>query len=353
MFRTNTIETMNHFLHIRLSSLAAAMAVLLLAAPAAADSPFDDFPELGAADTEEAPPVIDDPDQIDVDEDAPDEPVELRLNTDEPVAFEVVSGLQITNDYSPHFEPDYRSGLVVEYTPTSMQRRDRLPHWPLTEVDDDIEGGEPMIVTVTDYAARFEQPSGLNDPARMHSLLRDATFSFLLGERGEITDVRVHPPTSPLLRASVEEMMRLLANTSPLLPEDPVEPGDSWTDTITVDLEDDDNDRSLDLDATYQFESWAECPSGWCALLTVDHQIDADGTYAPIHMINEGSADGEATTRLLFDPNAGRIVSSQFDAHTRGTTTSIRPGDDDEEPEVTREYNFELHIETSTRLIER
>lgn len=333
--------------------------VLLTAPTAVADTPFDDFPELTDADDRDRAPRLDtddlSPHLVAADDEAspPEDPVVLRMTLDEPATYEVVSRLQMNYDNRPHFRPDYRSGLLVEYRPVDHHYRDRLPAWPLELTPADSTDGQPVVATVTDYSAFFAQPPALGDPARMHSVLRDATFSYVLDDRGAIADLRIHPPTSPLIRASVEELSHLLDATRPLLPDHPVEPGDTWTDTIAVEIADDDGERDTEIETRYTFNAWQPCPSGFCALIEVEHQFDASGLRQLINLQNHGDARGAATSRILFDPDAGRVVSSFLETDADGTTATVRPSDSEEAPpEVLRDYQFELSVKTSMRLLD-
>lgn len=314
------------------------------------DTPFGDFPRLETEKSDTPVFQSDDPDVWETPEAQaePDGPVELRLDPTEPVSYEVVSQMMLGFEHREHFQPEYRSGLVVEYRPISQRQRDRLPSWRPDETASTTEG-TPIIATVTDYSALFEHPTGLDNPDWMHSLLREATFSFRLTARGTVGDLRVHPPTNPLVRASIEDLTRLISQTQPPLPDQPVEPGDSWSDTVTVEVADGETDRHSGTDIEYTFQRWQRCPSGYCAVIEVDYQLEADGRLQPVHLHTETEAAGEARALLVFDPHKGRIVASHTDSDIRGRSTTTRPDED----EPTRDYEFEFSVQTSQRLLDR
>lgn len=332
--------------------------VVLLPASALADtgpdSPFDDFPELEGPDAE-ARTALNPGDAPDLEEKSeevspPDEPVELRLNLEERVDYEVASRLQLSYGDRPDFEPEYRSGLTVQYRPVSQTRRRQLPGTPLEVGDtEEPQGGEGMMMTVTDFSGLFAHPSGLDHPARTHAPLRDARLSFRLGDRGQISDLRLHPPTNPTLRANAEEMMRLLTSMRPTLPEEAVQPGDDWTDTVSVQTGDEEVERSHELDIEYTFEDWTRCGPTHCAVLKAQYQLEATGTREVVHLRTDGEAAGTTTGRLLFAPASGRVVSSQWTTDVEGETTSVRP-ETPEEP--VHDFEFELRVRTAMHLID-
>ena len=315
-------------------------------------SPFDDFPQLDDR-TGDTPPVAADrlpplaaPD--DGEEDPPAEPVELRLDLDESLTYQVVGQLRQSFEHRPDFETDYRSGLTVEYRPISEEERHRLPRWGVDlETDDDRPFDQSILMTVTDFSRIFDSPSHFRPPHESHQLMNQARLSFRLSDRGHLSDIRVHPPTNPLMRAGIEDAIRLSATSHPPLPRDPVEPGDKWSDSIDTTSSDEGTEQSYRLELDYEFRGWTRCGDHHCVVIDVDHRLDSSGRQESRHLINETVASGDGTARLVFDPWQGRIVSSHWATSAAGDTETTRRQEPDE---TIRHFDFQTEMETTMRL---
>lgn len=323
------------------------------------DSPFDDFAPLDGyehVDTAASPGV--DPTELDeaqrADEDIatpPDTAVALRFDFDRTNTYQVRNSLRIDYDDRSHIASAYQSGHYVEYYPIDEQRRDELDYWPIdVDTDGDIDLGDTttMRVSIGNTSNIFEQPDPLSSRTDAYSLLRQATITFRITDRGAIGDVRVHPPTNPLMRSSIEELIRLLAASHPPLPEEYISPGDSWTDTVEWSADSDDARLSQEATLTYTFERWATCDGDYCAVIDIDQDIEARGSYYAGTLETGTVSTGAGVGRILFDVQEGRVVDSQYNVTARGATQTVREDDDDGEP--VNDFSFGLHVNSTATL---
>ena len=314
-------------------------------------SPFDAFPALeGYGDDE---PRLDTARQLPAIDDEqrpapPDEPVELRITADEPLYYEIAGRLRIdVDDYD--FQTDYRSALLVEYRPVSELRRQRLPRWASdVSTEDSIADGQPMVARISDFSAIFEHPLQFRGSTYPHRLLQDARFSFRLDERGRIGDVQIHPPTNPVARATLEDIIRLLAQSHPALPEEAVGPGDTWSDSVELLSEGDSAQWEQRLETEYRFHQWVRCGSAACAQIEVERDIDVVGQHRGRRVDTDSSADATARATVLFRPDTGRIISSHWRL-SADTQTSAERNDD----QSLHQYDTEVLMETAIRATTR
>ena len=307
-------------------------------------SPFDAFPALeGYSDDE--PRLDTDRELTPLDEDSsmpPDEPVELRIAVDEPLYYEIAGRLRIdVDDYD--FQTDYRSALLVEYRPVSELRRQRLPRWDSdVSTEDSIADGQPMVARISDFSAIFEHPLHFRGSTYPHRLLQDARFSFRLDERGRIGDVHIHPPTNPVARATLEDVIRLLEQSHPALPEEPVAPGDTWSDTVELLSEGDSAEWEQRIETEYRFHQWVRCASAACAQIKVERGIDVVGQHRGRRVDTDNSADATARATVLVRPDDGRIISSHWRLSADTHTSAQR-----DDGESLHEYDSDVLMETA------
>jgi len=310
-------------------------------------SPFDAFPALDGygddeprLDTDRKLTPLDDGDS----EMPPDEPIELRVAVDEPLYYEIAGRLRIdVDDYE--FESDYRSALLVEYRPVSDLRRQRLPRWDSDDLaEHSVTGGQPIVARVSDFSAFFRHPLQFREAPHPHRLLQDARFSFRLDERGRIGDLQIHPPTNPVVRATLEDVIQLLDQSHPALPEDAVAPGDTWSDSTEIQREDDSARWEQQLDTEYQFRQWVRCGNAVCAQLDVERSIDVVGTHHARRVSTDGSASATADAAILFRPDDGRIISSHWRLSADTHTAAER-----DDGESLHGYDSAIRMETAIR----
>lgn len=285
-------------------------------------------------------------------EDPPEEAVSLRFRFDSPTRYRVNNTSRMGFEDRPGFRQVYNSGLSIEYRPISQLQRDLFPQWPMeVELSEAPEVlGQPILVTISAFSASFDQPFPLQDTARTHQLLKDAAFSYRITDRGNVSDLRIHPPTSPLARSSIEEVVRLLAASHPLLPEDDVEPGDSWSHTISLEADDEGVIKTHEVELTYTFDKWSRCGLHFCAVIDVDQEMKAAGRMVQSNQETRSATAGTSTGSFLFDPQEGRIIRSRWDLDAQGNTKVLQ-----RTPQEVAELvntNFHLNVTTEVDLLD-
>ena len=321
-------------------------------APSLDPSPFADFEPL---DGFEALPATVDLDSAEDVASPPDDAVLLRFDFDKPKSYEVRGGLRLLYDHRPDFSPLYQSGLHVEYRPIDEDTRRRLPRWPmqvLADEDDGIDDSHSLIqVDVAEAVGAFDAPDELTDTTQVHPVLREAALTLRVSERGAISDVQVHPPTNPLLRSNLEELIRHFAASHPPLPEDPVSLGDRWTDSISWSVTDDSAELEHSADLTYTFDGWAPCAGSLCAVIDIEKDTSATGVYYAGTLRTDSASTGKALGRMLFDVDGGRVVDAQWNLQARGATKNVNTQSQDPGPLPVRfQFGFGIEMDTAVTL---
>lgn len=318
------------------------------------ESPFDDFEPLDGFETSPsgiAPiPDVGDLERGDNAE-PPDAAVSLRFDFDQTKTYKIRNGLRIHYDHPGDFAPVYQSGLFVEYYPIDADTRDEMSYWPVdidTEAGDADDDGRLVRVTVGGALGVFDEPEAFSNTTSVHPLLRNATLTFRITDRGAIDDVRIHPPTNPLLRSSIEEVIRLLAASHPPLPDDDVNPGDEWTQTVEWSAQDDTGELEHSVQLHYIFERWAPCDDAFCAIIDVKKDVEAAGIYRSGTLQTDSSSVGDGAGRIVFDANEGRVVDAQWNLDARTATLTTRKNDPDSAP--VNDFGFDMEVDTAITL---
>ncbi len=286
------------------------------------------------------------------DDELPDGPVELRFTVDAPLQYRVETRTRLSYEDRPDFEPIYHSSMTVEYRPLAEPERDLMPRWHMDlEGDQTVSSGISLLATITDFTGAFEQPTGLTEAAASHQTLKGGVFSFRLTSRGEVGDIQVHPPTNPIARGSIEEWVRLLAASHPTLPEEPVEPGDSWSHELELSVEDDYAATEQHVELRYELQGWERCDESRCAVIDVEYNAEATGRFIAraLHTDTASSATGQGQFQLDID--AGYIRESSWNVEVDGATKTERRADDHNEQVL--EIDFHHHVDTGFILIDR
>lgn len=325
------------------------------------ESPFDDFRALDGLERPDSNDIddIDEP-AVDVvpeidDFEAPDEPVLLRLDYDEAISYEVANRFQMEFEENPDFRQRFHSDMAIDYRPIDATTRDQLPVWESTSLADDRDPtGQRLLATISDYSAGIDAPHALDSPTWSYQLFRNARFSFRITDRGDVNDLRFHPPTNPVLRSSVEELVSLLATSHPALPQQPVEPGDHWTDTVDISLDDETEISETELGQTielrYDFTDWVPCGNTACALIHVGQDIEATGFMKVRRYATNTTSSAVGAGAFLFDVEQGRIVQSDFNITADSSRLSER--DTDEGTETADEMDMEMEVDSVMKLVE-
>lgn len=331
------------------------------------EDPFGErlFPLEGDEDDDgyvELPPLGENPDTsevlppqrmlpIDV-ADPPDGAIPLRFRWEQSMNYDVNNVLRMGFEERPDLRQIYRSGLAIEYSPISRVQRELLPAWrmrvdvPTRETEGEVSY---LLATVSNFTGVFEEPHELANASRTHQILKDAAFSFRIDDRGNVSDVRVHPPTNPLARASIEEMIRLLSVSHPVLPEEAVEPGARWTESIELSFEDGHVVKTQDVELSYHLEEWRPCGREQCAFIRVTQDVKAAARYIEGNLETQGASAGEGSGWFMLALDSGMVVSSRWNVSTRGRTQA-RQRDGDRIRELA-ESRYHIEIDSSVELL--
>lgn len=284
----------------------------------------------------------------------PTEPVELRYRFTEPLRYDFTNASRMGFEDKPDLRQIYRSGMAVEYRPLTEIERAIIPQWRMdVNVGDNPKEAQGQIVLATIYAfsGSFEEPYELIDTARTHQILKDAAFSYRITERGDISDLRIHPPTNPLARSSLEDVARLLGQAHPVFPEEPVGPGSTWKRTISLSFKDRAVVKAQDIELIYTFKEWDLCGVAQCAVISVDQHVKAAGRLLYDGNETRSASAGEGSGQFLFDYKAGEVRGSRWNLSVRGDTKAMqRAGSDIRELAA---VNFHLEMDTTVSLLDR
>ena len=280
---------------------------------------------------------------------APQGPVELRFTIDDPLRYQVETRTQISYDERPDFEPHHHSSMTVEYRPITDTERDLMPRWnvDVAESSPTVRTGISVLASIADFKSDFEQPTVMTEAAIHHQVLKNGAFSFRLTPRGEIGDIQIHPPTNPIARGSIEEMIRLLAASHPALPEEAVQPGDSWSESLELAVEDDYVETEQQGSLDYEFRRWAPCDGSICALIEVESAIDATGAFRARTLHTDTTSNARGRGQILLHVEAGRIVESNWSFEINGTTKTDRS----DHGHTERVVDLDFRIDVSTEFV--
>ncbi len=278
-------------------------------------------------------------------EHAPEEAVSLRLRLDAPVTYDAHHVVDLELDGEHHFTPRHRSSLQITYQPIDDDGRDAHRHFGESMAPD--ADGQLILGTVDHAQVAIDAPRSLVDDATAYQLYDDAQFSFRLGERGQIGDIRVHRSTNPIVMTTVSEIAQYFAQSMPALPEEPVAPGDTWDDTFTLEETNDEHTRHQEVDMIYRFEEWVPCGDAHCAAITVHSDLEAAGRHQRGRLDTHVEAAGQQETTFFLDPEAGQVVASRSSTHAHGHTHTDHDRED-EGIHRTVEFDHHVHIDSLT-----
>ena len=288
----------------------------------------------------------------------PEEPVVLRFQWNEPLRYEIDNQITTSFEESSDLRQVYSTRMVIDYRPLSRTHRQLLPHWPLSlerdngadRRDQNHSHHRALLARLEEVSSGFEEPEALSQPQRSYQLLKNATFSFQISPRGLIRDPRIHPPTSPLVRTTLEEVVHLFSDSHPLLPEEPVAPGAEWHHSIHFSMSDSSVQKTQETEFTYRFARWTPCENNWCAVIEVIQEIRAEALVVTGERELRTSSQGEAKGVILFHPQRGKVLASQWFLDLRGTSRGTE-GPSSEELREFYHLPYHTRVEASTRLL--
>lgn len=281
----------------------------------------------------------------------PTTPRVLRYKMTRPIEYVVRGNHRLAVQGRDDLEQRYVSSNVVRYTPLSSD--DELPPraWAMS-LDDAAVDAKPLargetrvLMRVLKSYSSFELPNMLNAPERSHQILRQATLSYRMDDRGKIDDVRVHAPTHPLARGSIEQFARLAATTQPVFPTRPVGPGDTWEQNAVYRDADGLAQYSEDTVNTYTLERWRPCRNSVCALIKVEQEMKSAGRMLYNKQETRGATLGQGTGLLLFDYRRGEIVRSTWKLRGRGSVTALEKKGEGDDAEIKELADADVLVE--------
>lgn len=162
-----------------------------------------------------------------------------------------------------------------------------------------------------------EAPGGMAAMiAPMYDAMTEGEFSFTISPRGEISDVKIPPEVMEALKktpgasmmgdmASAEGFQQMIMQGSLVFPEKPLEPGDSWSSTATM------NNPAAGkqtVETTYTYEGTKDVDGVTMAVFKPTVKMDFAGSEMMQMKVTEQETDGQ----LLFNRDAGRLDSTSL-----------------------------------------
>lgn len=281
----------------------------------------------------------------------PTEPVHLKYRLDRPLRYLVRGYHRQAVKGREDLKQLYKSSSVVQYRP--LTRDEALPPGAWIEEapkkDAPKPTGTPVLVSVEKAYGGFSQPALLKETERTHQILRQAVLSYHLQENGVVSGLKVHQPTNPLARSSMSQMSKMAEHMQPVLPDRPIKPGDTWTQTVKYRDTDKQTRFSQDVTNTYTFDRWRRCGQDICAFITIkqDLRVAARLDLKPQKTDASGAGGGEGW--ILFDHERGEVYKASWKLTSQGVTRATVPTKGGDPKTVEAEVLVEVEV-TSTRI---
>ncbi|MFO0646946.1 MAG: hypothetical protein U0326_11965 [Polyangiales bacterium] len=172
----------------------------------------------------------------------------------------------------------------------------------------DADGAAQMQLRVTRVALEAPSVGALNMQAVANDL-RGASVRYRMTARGELTDLRVEGEMPPGSRAILEDVIEAVGGANPVLPENPVRVGATWTRARTFHSANVSATQDLQVSASYTLRSLTGDGAAQVAVVAVDEAYTLPPTTLPrdVRLSGEGAVRGEATLAL----GRGRVAASQ------------------------------------------
>ena len=228
----------------------------------------------------------------------------------------------------------YRAAHTVTYTPVGPDEELPPPAWTLDPAEQAQRAGAleddevRVLMEVEKSFGEFERPDLLGQTERTHQIMRQARISYRMREDGRIRDVRIHAPTHPLARNSIEQFARLASLMQPALPVRPVGPGDTWTQKITYRDGKGLAQFSQDSVNSYTFERWQTCGDTVCARIAVSQEMKSAGRMSFKARETRGASVGKGSGYILFDYRRGEVFMSNWELRGQGNVTAMERDED-------------------------
>jgi hypothetical protein len=167
-----------------------------------------------------------------------------------------------------------------------------------------VEGSVRTVTTVVDSSRMEMGPMGGGMPPG--DLLRGMTTTQQIDEWGRVLSTQVTPPPG-LPPQMAQGISRSGSRSSPAMPDHPVQPGDTWTDSMVASAGEGPGDQVRTVTRlTLKLERVEQAGSAHLATVSLSGTIQSDTTAAAAPGAIFGTMSGEVTVDL----SAGRITRS-------------------------------------------
>jgi hypothetical protein len=138
----------------------------------------------------------------------------------------------------------------------------------------------------------------------------------------------------------------------PVLPETPVKPGDTWTQTFSQRDEEGIAHLAGDTTNTYTLKEWRNCRAAMCAFIEISQEIKAAGKLTDRNMETRGAGVGTGTGWILFDYKKGQVVKSKWTMVTESWVKVLIEGRDKGPVERGPEAKIQVEVESTAERID-
>jgi hypothetical protein len=168
-----------------------------------------------------------------------------------------------------------------------------------------MEGAARVLTTVVDSS--HQEVPGMGDMGgRMGGdMLRGMTTTQHVDERGNVLSVDVTPPPAapPMVADAIRRSGGMGARSAAVMPERAVQPGETWTDSLTTSVGAGPQRQQAVFHVTYTLERVEHQGGSRVAVVSLRGSVRGDSAGTP------GIA-GTMTGELAMDLNAGRLIRS-------------------------------------------
>jgi hypothetical protein len=176
--------------------------------------------------------------------------------------------------------------------------------------------GVQVTATFRKVAAYMTQPMG--EPQTATEADIGGNLVFTIDQKGNTTDV-----TLPETMGAAEQLVRLREMAYgffPALPGGTVDPGDTWTDTLSLEVPVGEGSSSTESITTYTLVG--DTVVDGAALLLITHEGKTETVQ---HLVNSGiemvqSLSGDSEGQFLWDPARSLLVVGESTVELDGTT---------------------------------
>lgn len=177
------------------------------------------------------------------------------------------------------------------------------------------EEGVQVTATFRELNARLSQPMGGAQTATAADVGGDIVFN--LDARGHATTVSM-----PEVKAGTRQLLdpeAVAYEFFPLLPGGPVSPGESWTDTLSYEVQSNQGDSETRTVMTYTLEGDTVVDGRTLLHISVTGTTDVTMSWVQEGMEVLPTLSGDIEGTVLWDPDQSLYVSGVFETDMNGT----------------------------------